>query len=139
STDRLTDELAAARALRGVNVAVAAGAPIAGRDVHRVLGRCRRLPHRPPRHLTDKQAYEATMKSSFTLEFATGIDPSWLKSHESLWAAGARDLRVQTSWLALLLRHESERIDAIKPPADVAGLQAPLATMLRAYADDLDK
>src|SRR5207237_2345368 len=47
STDRLTDELAAARALRGVNVAVAAGAPIAGRDVHRALGRCRRLPHHP--------------------------------------------------------------------------------------------
>jgi hypothetical protein len=129
TTARLPDELAAARALRGVNVTVPAGAPVAGRDVHRRLGRCR-----PPQHPTVKQAYEAKMKSFFTVEYA--FDPSGAPWRDAKQAASAQDdFRTHT----LLLRHESERISAIKPPPAVADLQPKLAQLLRAYAVDLDR
>jgi hypothetical protein len=129
-------ELAAARALRGLNVKLAPGHRLPHRDVHAALGRCRpRKPAPPP---TPEQRYERRMRSSWTIESASTISLAELNPDAPDAEAVANEFLDEVGTFPLLLRNEAKRIELIAPPAPVTDLQAQLVTELRAYADDVD-
>ncbi|MGD0273700.1 MAG: hypothetical protein ABSB96_08230 [Gaiellaceae bacterium] len=137
SSRSLRDDLAAARALQGLNVRLSPSESLPARDVQRQLGRCRvpRKRKRPP--LTPKQRYQQEMQQSWTLGSA------WVLSLPDLGRL-ADNRSVEQTFLAdagtfpLLLRNEANRLSGVQPPADVVDLQSKLVAELRAYADDVN-
>jgi hypothetical protein len=133
SSDSRRAELAAARALRGLNVKLAPGHRLPHRDVHAALGRCR--PPKPAPPPTPKQRYERRMRSSWTIESASTISLEGLNPDASDADAVANEFVDEVGTFPLLVRNEAKRIELIAPVTD---LQAQLVTELRAYADDVD-
>ena len=136
SSDSRRSALAAARALSGLNVKLAAGQRFPHRDVHAALGRCR-APKPPPKP-TAKQRYERRMRSSWTIGSASTISLAGLDPHAPDADAAAADFVDEVGKFSLLLRNEATRIELITPPVPVSDLQAQLVAELRAYADDVD-
>ncbi|MGC9973980.1 MAG: hypothetical protein ABSC36_01140 [Gaiellaceae bacterium] len=130
----LRDELAAARALRGLNVRLAASEPLPSRDISRQLGRCRTPKQQTP--LTRKQLYQEKMQRSWAIVSTSTLI---LPAPANLDNPSARQMFFAgVGTFPLLLRNEAARLGAVSPPADVADLQAKLIAELRAYADDVD-
>lgn len=133
SSRSLRDDLAAAQALRGLNVSLVPSQPLPARDVRAQLGHCRPAKKQPP--LTAKQRYEQKMQQSWTLASASTVN---------LPDIAYADDRSMRAFLASvdafppLLRNEAIRVSGVRPPTKVADLQAKLVTELRAYADDVD-
>lgn len=130
----LKDNLAAARALRGLNVRLTPSEPLPARDVSRELGRCRTPKKQPP--LTLKQRYQRQMQESWTLASALTLnlpDPTVLDN-----PSAGRAFLANVGTFPLLLRNEATRLSDVRPPAEVAGLQTKLIAELQAYADDVD-
>ena len=136
SSDSRRTALAAARALRGLNVKLAAGQRFPPRDVRAALGTCR-APKPGPKP-TPKQRYERRMRSSWTIESASTIGLGGLDPHAADADAVAAELLDEVGTFPLLLRNEAKRIELISPPAPVGDLHAQLVGELRAYADDVD-
>jgi hypothetical protein len=130
--------LGAAHDLRGLNIRIAAGAPLPPRDVSRQLGRCRaaRVRAQPPQ--TAKQAYEQRMKGSFTAESASTLNLSVVNSLVANPRAIASGFLNDARTFSLLLRTEAQRLELIRPPREVAALHARLIRELRAYATEVD-
>jgi hypothetical protein len=136
SSDSRRSALAAARALSGLNVKLAAGQRFPHRDVHAALGRCR--PPKPAPPPTPKQRYERRMRGSWTIQSASTISLDGLDPAAADADAIAKEFLDEVGTFPLLLRNEAKRIELIAPPAPVADLQAQLVAELRAYADDVD-
>lgn len=114
------------------------GHPLVHRDVSAVLGTCKAPPPRPPVHLTVKQRYEGRMKGTWSVESISAITLEEVSS-------AAKPKAVLQEFLSelepepALLRNEAERIEQLKPPADVATEQDRLVGELRSYADVVDQ
>jgi hypothetical protein len=135
-SDSRAAALAAARALRGLNVELAPGQRFPHRDVHAALGRCR--PPKPAPPPTPKQRYERRMRSSWTIQSASTISLAGLDPHNPDADAVAAEFLDEVGTFPLLLRNEATRIELIPPPDPVRDLQTKLVVELRAYADDVD-
>lgn len=136
SSSSLHDNLAAARALQGLNVRLTPSEPLPSRDVSRQLGRCRPPKEQPP--LTPKQRYERQMQQAWTVESALELslpNPAYAANGRAV----AQSFIDSAGTFPLLLRNEATRLSGILPPAAVAGLQSKLVSELRAYADDADQ
>ena len=107
-------ELAAVRAFRALNVALAPGAPFPARDVNRLLGRCRTPRAQPPP--TARQAYARRMQRAFTIESASPLDLSTVSARVADPRAVVREFLGNTRTFPLLLRTEAQRLSAIRPP-----------------------
>jgi hypothetical protein len=132
------DMLGAARALRGLNIRLAAGAPFPPRNVSRQLGSCRPARVRPQLPLTLKQTYERRMKGTFTAASASTLNLSNLNTQVANPPAVVRSFLRNARTFPLLLRTEAERLALIPPPQAVAALHARLIRALRTYATDVD-
>jgi hypothetical protein len=135
-SDSRRTALAAARALRGLNVKVEPGQRFPHRDVHAALGRCR--PPKPAPPPTPKQRYERRMRDSWTIQSASTISLAGLDPAAADPDAIAKEFLEEVGTFPLLLRNEAKRIELITPPAAVGDLQTQLVAELRAYADDID-
>jgi hypothetical protein len=135
-SDSRRTALAAARALRGLNVKLGPGQRFPKRDVHKVLGRCR--PPKPAPPPTPKQRYERRMRDSWTIQSASTISLAGLDPAAANPDAIAKEFLDDVGTFPLLLRNEAKRIELISPPDPVRDLQTQLVAELRAYADDID-
>ena len=135
-SDSRRTALAAARALRRLNVKLGPGQRFPHRDVHTALGRCR--PPKPAPPPTPKQRYERRMRGSWTIQSASTINLDGLDPAAADADAIAKEFLDEVGTFPLLLRNEAKRIELIAPPAPVADLQTQLVAELRAYADDVD-
>jgi hypothetical protein len=123
-------DLAATRALRGLNAHVLRSRPVS-------VGPCHAPPPKPAVHLTAKQRYERAMKGSFTIASASALRMN-IDRTEANPAAVAREFVRDARTFPMLLRNEALRVAAIHPPAAVAPLQRRLVAEVRTYAADVD-
>lgn len=137
SSRSLRDDLAAARALQGLNVRLAPSEPLPSRDVSLQLGRCRAPTPRKQPPLTPKQRYELQMQESWTPASASELSLPDL-GHLADNHAVEQEFLADVGPFPLLLRNEATRLAGVRPPVDVADLQAKLIAELRAYAGDVD-
>jgi hypothetical protein len=130
-------DLAAARALVGLNVHLAAGAPLPARDVRGQLGPCHAA---PPQTLTAKQAYEQKMKSAFFIQSVAYMTLPSSFTVGNLDPQSAVDRFLESlGEFPDLLRNEAAHLQQITPPAAVADLHAQLIAGLDKDAADLDQ
>jgi hypothetical protein len=131
--------IAAARALRGLNLNRPAVRPFPPRNFTRLLGTCKAPAQKPAPKLTAKQRYELRIKSSWTIQSASAVSLGGLNPQAADPNALAAEFLHDTRTFSALLRNEATRIDMITPPAAVADLQPELTAELRAYATDVDR